>query len=176
MLESVSSAQPTSQGITLGPILYCHLFDPFCENSNWRHKFSRTISRLLPTSLTAQPTSVVQSDIEAVVDWADEHGVPISVEKCSVLHCGLSRFIDRLGHNLCSQFRLERQSLGSRHRRHNASVRELYLFLSIRVTMCFLISGPKCWNQLPNNVTIINNFAMFLTAVVSYIKSKLLTN
>jgi hypothetical protein len=64
--------------------------------------------------------------------------------------------------------------------RHSRSTEGCKIYIPVfkhkRDDMSFLISGPKCWNQLPNNVTIIYNFAMFLTAVVSYIKSKLLTN
>lgn len=32
--------------------------------------------------------NAVQSEIDAIATWALEHGTPLSVEKCSVMHCG----------------------------------------------------------------------------------------
>ncbi len=30
----------------------------------------------------------VQNDINTVVDWAEQHNMPLSEDKCNVLHCG----------------------------------------------------------------------------------------
>ena len=31
---------------------------------------------------------IIKNEINTVVDWADERGIPLSIEKCCALHCG----------------------------------------------------------------------------------------
>ena len=38
--------------------------------------------------VSVHSSEIVQNEISIVASWVDEKGVPLSLEKCSVLHCG----------------------------------------------------------------------------------------
>jgi ribonuclease P/MRP protein subunit RPP40 len=92
------------QGSTLGPVLYDLFIDSLLRKLKLPTlAFADDVK--IVADVATYPASVVQSDINTLADWAYEHGTPLSVEKCSVLHCGL--------HQPCNNYHINTVALAS---------------------------------------------------------------
>ena len=85
-----SAADVTSgviQGSTLGPILYDVFIDSLLRVIKLPlQAFADDLKFVADVAVHSK--AAVQSDVDTLCAWADYHGTPLSVEKCSVLHCG----------------------------------------------------------------------------------------
>jgi hypothetical protein len=75
------------QGSVCGPGLYTLLVDSLLRKISLRNWcFADDFKFIADVSVYSQ--EVIQAEINAVIQWADEHNMPLSEEKCGVMHCG----------------------------------------------------------------------------------------
>ena len=88
--DNSASREVTSgviQGSILGPALYRVFLDPLLKKISLpKQAFADDVKFV--ADITKYTQDYIQSEINIVAQWADEHEAPISLEKSSVLHCG----------------------------------------------------------------------------------------
>ena len=75
------------QGLVCGPGLYTLLVDFLLRKigqNNWC--FADDFKFIADVTVCSQVT--IQDEADAVVQWSDEHNMPLTEEKCSVMHSG----------------------------------------------------------------------------------------
>lgn len=75
------------QGSTLGPVLYDIFIDSLLRKIKLPSQAFADDFKFI-ADVIAQPRVVIQAEVDTIVTWADDHGTPLSIDKCSVLHCG----------------------------------------------------------------------------------------
>ena len=75
------------QGSTLGPVLYDIFIDSLLRKIKLPSQAFADDFKFI-ADVIAQPRVVIQAEVDIIVTWADDHGTPLSIDKCSVLHCG----------------------------------------------------------------------------------------
>jgi hypothetical protein len=75
------------QGSVCGPVLYSVLADSLLRQVQLPAVSYADDFKII-ADVTAHGLVVVQREIDTVVKWSDEHNMPLSTDKCSVLHCG----------------------------------------------------------------------------------------
>ncbi len=75
------------QGSVLGPVLYTVLADSLLRRLCLPvQAFADDIKLVADVSVYSQ--HVVQANIDVIANWSDEFDMPLSIDKCAVLHCG----------------------------------------------------------------------------------------
>ena len=87
----VTSGDVTSgviQGTSLRPIFYATFIDSLLRAIRLPSQdYADNLQFIADISVCTRAD--VQNEINTIAGWTDEHGTPLSVDKCSVLHCGL---------------------------------------------------------------------------------------
>jgi hypothetical protein len=75
------------QGSVLGPTLYNIFLNALLQEINLpAQAYADDLKIIVDT--VANSNEVVQNEINKIAAWADDNGTPLSVPKCSVMHCG----------------------------------------------------------------------------------------
>jgi ribonuclease P/MRP protein subunit RPP40 len=75
------------QGSVLGPTLYNIFLNALLQQINLpAQAYADDLKIIVDT--VANSNEVVQNEINKITAWADDNGTPLSVPKCSVMHCG----------------------------------------------------------------------------------------
>ena len=78
------------QGSVCGPGLYTLLVDSLLRKIGLRNWcFADDFKFIADVTVCSQ--AAIQDEIDAVVQWSDERNMPLSEEKCGVMHCGNSQ-------------------------------------------------------------------------------------
>ena len=89
--DSISaSADVTSgviQGTSLGPIFYAIFIDGLLRAIRLPSQGYADDFKFI-ADVNVYTRADVQNEINTIAGWTDEHGTPLSIDKCSVLHCG----------------------------------------------------------------------------------------
>jgi hypothetical protein len=75
------------QGSVCGPGLYTLVADSLLRKITLP-KWGFADDFKIVADVTVHPCALVQAEINAVVEWSNSRHMPLSVEKCGVLHCG----------------------------------------------------------------------------------------
>ena len=84
---SVDVTSGVIQSSTLGPVLYDIFIDSLLRKITLPSQ-AFTDNFKFKADVITHSKDIIQNEINIVVDWADERGTPLSIEKCCVLHCG----------------------------------------------------------------------------------------
>lgn len=75
------------QGSCLGPVLYTILIDPLIRKLRLPSAaFADDLKSVADVDIT--PQVQVQDNVDIVAQWAIDNDMPLSIDKCAVLHCG----------------------------------------------------------------------------------------
>ncbi len=75
------------QGSVLGPALFTILLDSLLRRLRLPTvAFADDVKFIADVAVYSQRE--VQADIDTLADWSEEHDMPLTIEKCAVLHCG----------------------------------------------------------------------------------------
>ena len=87
----VTSGDVTSgviQGTSLGPIFYATFIDGLLRAIRLPSQDYTDDFKFI-ADVNVCTRADVQNEINTIAGWTDEHSTPLSVDKCSILHCGL---------------------------------------------------------------------------------------
>ena len=75
------------QGSTLGPILYNISINPLLRKLTLPSQGFEDDLKFV-ADVIAYSRYRIQQEVDTISLWADKHCTPVSIEKCTVLHCG----------------------------------------------------------------------------------------
>ena len=75
------------QGSTLGDVLYDIFVESLLRKITFPSQAFADDFKFI-ADVIMHSKDIIQNEINIVVNWADERGTPLSIEKCCVLHCG----------------------------------------------------------------------------------------
>ena len=85
--SSTDVTSDVNQGSCIGPTLYRIFIDFLLRKINLPSEaFANNLKFIIDVAIN--PRDAVQKEVNVLSDWATLHGMPLSVEKCTVLHCG----------------------------------------------------------------------------------------
>ena len=80
------------QGSACGPVLYTVVADSLLRRLKLPAWAFADDFKLL-ADVAAHSRDVIQQDVDTINQWSDERSMPLSIEKCAVMHCGKNQWL-----------------------------------------------------------------------------------
>ena len=80
------------QGSMCGPVLYTVVADSLLRRLKLPEWAFADDLKLL-ADVAAHSRDVIQQDVDTISQWSDERSMPLSIEKCAVMHCGKNQLL-----------------------------------------------------------------------------------